>query len=168
MDYKSYPISITSPSWEIYIKVCQEELGFSPTRGLDEAGLPIKSPAAFLSTLSLDNHPKQALTRDSRIFDHVSMGFIFIIDDLGLIYIYDNLSPLHIMYRSGDHCVLVFVTGTIRLWKQAIIRSCNQSIPRVFRKMLNNVYENFVAGGFLDIFNGYEKYPLFDDTFELR
>lgn len=168
MDFKIYPLSITTPSWEIFIKICQEELGFSPTRGLDDAGISLKQASAFLATLSLDNKPREALRDNVKILHHFFISFIISIEPEFLVDLYNWYYMLELLSKSTDHKDFCICSGTVHEWRDTVVMGCNKNSPKIIRQISNHIYNNLLSGGFSDIFYDFTRNNLLDDTFELK
>ncbi len=69
-DLKIYPLQLGNVDWKIYIELCQEFLGESPTRGIDAAGIKIDNPTAFLKTLDFTNTPLNAINQE-HLYKHL-------------------------------------------------------------------------------------------------
>ena len=94
MDYKIVPLALTHPDWKTFIKVCQEHLGYSPTRGLDDQDMKPKDPASFLACLTMDNKPLENLRHGGTTnytFHHVMFSFLAILDKKAVDALYYNI-----------------------------------------------------------------------------
>jgi hypothetical protein len=67
-------LSYPQCNWSELIRICQEQLGYSPTRVLDSSSIDIKSAQAFPNVLTLDNKLLSNLKQAS--LSHVFIGFV--------------------------------------------------------------------------------------------
>jgi len=165
MDYKVYPLAITQVSWQTFIQVCQETLGFSPTRGLDKQGLSVEKPSAFLACLDLENKPLDNLrNRLSLTFEHFSVSFI-IKGNEKLLKQIAFLGTLHIVHKQQNDDFLIIVSGTMDKWYSTVLRACQEHRPKELRWVFNVIFAFFKDAGFGDVWHGKERKTLPDNTF---
>lgn len=167
---KILPLAILSVNWPEYIKLCEETLGFSPTRGLDEARLDIKSPAAYLATLDLENKPLEQLGSGrytSNSFDQMFFAFILQADDFLLMEIYKECSRLKILSKRGKRQNLVIISGTMSEWHDNIIACHNERVSTEIREVANRCLDIFEQSGFKEVWSRWRRVMLKDSTFIL-
>jgi hypothetical protein len=154
---KIYPLAVTRPDWETYIKTVQEILGFSPSVGLGETYIKIESPAAYLATLDLENRPLNQLRRGHFIkssFNHVSFSFICSLEQPFIVDFVIQFPNLQYIYRKPS---LLIVTATMTEWYLAVRRGLNVSQERNIREFFHIIYGFFSRYGFQDIWTDLEK-----------
>lgn len=149
-----YPVAITQGDLQTLIRVCNDVLGQSPTRGLDQCHLKKTDPAAFLSVLTMDNKPLDTLRhggKESSIFQHYSISFIAVVDAEILIEL-QNKTKLHIYSRKGRKAYVALLSGTVDVWYHAIEGRFTGSpeFEELFTKALSLI--NRV--GFREVFGG--------------
>ena len=166
MDYEIYPLSITQVEWGTFVNVCRDHLGYSPTRGIDACHLDLKDPAAYLGCLDMENHPLVSLRHEGPQHDHVSMSFIMVLDDEGLLLVVGT--PLKVLYKTHHRRHVAIVTGTMEQWKRTIVYACRVDAPRERRLIMNQVLRYFEQGGFREVFSTYSKHEQVDGTFILK
>jgi hypothetical protein len=166
---KVAPLAISQVDWASYIKVCQEVLGYSPTRGLDDAGIDINDPCSFLATLSLDNKPLENLRKaENTAFNHIMFSFIGVMDLETVMTIMAG-TQLQCLYRKGRQDHLVIMSGTMDRWFRAIVVGCDPDSELFgFRMIMNQCYLHFSRTGFKEVWGRYEKIDLGDTTFCLK
>jgi len=171
---KIYPLAMTQVHWPTFIKVCQEELGYSPTRGLDEVGIKPDAPCAFLAAIGMDNDPINQLRfghHTGTAWKHVSASFIATVSQK-VLYQLDNYTDLQIsgnkIAESNDY--LIIATGSIREWRDAVIRCCriDSKLHKEIREMMNYVLVYFQESGFREVWHDCEKIGLEDGTFRVK
>jgi len=170
MDYKIYPLAATQVSWRAFIDMCQEVLGFSPTRGLDEQGMSVENPAAFLGCLSLDNKPLENLRTGifrNNTWRHYCLSFI-IKADMKLYSQIVELGILHIVHKRRDDDFIIIISGDIFQWKMAVLCACDRDRRKEIRFAFNVIYTHLKSGGFGPIWHSYETQQLSDNTFTIR
>jgi len=163
-----YPIAFTIPDWHSFIKVCQDTLNFSPTRGLDEAGLDPKSLASYLACLDLRNQPLESLRQGilNPCLKHVSFSFLCVVDrDMIPEFNFLNLTT---SYFTKNRKHLLLVTGTMEQWLIAIARGCQSSSDFGIREICNRFFVIFKAAGFRDLWQGYDEQDNYDGTIILK
>ena len=171
---KIYPLAMTQVHWPTFIKVCQEELGYSPTRGLDEVGIKPDAPCAFLAAIGMDNKPLKQLRFGHQIgtaWKHVRASFIAVAPQKVLCQL-DNYTDLQItgnkIEESSDY--LIIMTGSMRDWRDAIIMCCrtDSRIHKEIREMMNFCLVYFQESGFREVWHDCEKIGLEDGTFIIK
>lgn len=170
MDYKIVPLALTHPDWKTFIKVCQEHLGYSPTRGLDDQDMQPKDPASFLACLTMDNKPLENLRTGiltNRTFHHAMFSFIAVLDKRGLDSLYYN-TDLEIQYKSNeDDEYVTVISATMSKWYHAIIKGCSESTPRSARQVMNKCFNFFRQTGYRELWTHLSERELEDGTFIL-
>ena len=157
---KISPVAVTRPDWEIYIKMVQETLGFSPSTGLGETYIKIESPAAYLATLDLENHPLAHLRKGHFInstFEHFSFSFICALEPSLVCDLVTKFSNLHFICKKGRKEFLVIVTATMADWYVAVRRGLNVSQETEIREFFHNLYALFSLYGFQEIWSDSAK-----------
>lgn len=167
---KIYPIAITRVDWKSFISSVQEELGFSPTRGLDAESISIDTHSAFLASLALDNKPKKNL-RDcivtNKTPEHISATFAVVLS-VSLLLELETISDLVVTNtRTKNNEYYCIVTGNLKQWYNSIIKCCTDLTSNELREIFNEIYNVLVKCGYRDMFADYEPMT-FGSTFILR
>ena len=149
---KVFPIGITQGNINQLIEIVQESLGYSPTRGLDAAGLDIKDPAAFLSILKLDNKPLDTLRQKSAIWEHFSISFIVVVPADVIIGL-ANLGNIKIFSKAGKREYVAILSGTMAEWYDVILAGCSPKTDSDVRLLTSNILLCFDRVGFREIFS---------------
>ena len=168
MNFEIHPIAFTYPDWTEYIRLCQENMGFSPTRGLDVDGLDPKMPNAFLATLDLKNQPLKSLREGyvtNPAFRHVSFTFLCIVDK-DVMQFFQPLG-LEVMHYEKNRRNMLIVSGTMEQWSIAMLRACSPEADLEIRHIFNSIFDSFKLMGFRDIWYGCQERDNFDRTFTL-
>jgi len=145
--------------------MCQEELGYSPTRGLDDAGITTKEASAYLACLNLDNKPIEQLRNPCVSWKHVSASFIAIVSQMTIIKIASK-TELNIVVKniSESQNALIILTGDMKQWRDAIIACCVTG-DKELRELFNYCLIYFQESGFREVFHDCDKNGLEDKTF---
>lgn len=168
--YEIHPIGMQQVDWRTFIKVCQDTLGESPTRGLDEAGMDPKDPASFVAVLGFDHKPLETLRTaidSAHLLGHYHMSCVAVGDEdmVDALYRYSNLAVAE--KRKGAKR-LVVVSGTVATWFDALRMGCREDREADYRVMLNTVYDLFCSTGFREVFWNLNKIMLSDGSFRLE
>jgi hypothetical protein len=171
---KIWPLAITQAHFPTLIKVCQDELGYSPTRGLDVIGINTDSPSAYLACIGLDNKPLDQLrTGHNRhtAWKHASVSFIAI-TKAKLVIQLTSICGFHVLPKgipdSDDY--LIIITGNMCQWREGIIKGCRfkDRLYKDLRVMMNYCLVYLQEAGFREIWHDCEKQSLEDGTFILK
>ena len=165
-----YPLSFTQPNWDSFIKVCQEVLGYSPTRGLDAEGIKVDSPSSFLGCLDLENQPKFSLRTGryrNNTFRHVHAGFI-VIGQEEWVTEFACCTSLDISHKPNHKKCIIILSGTMEQWYDAIITCSSRLRSKEIRETINIIQKYFERGGFNELWSKHEKLYLADETFVLQ
>ena len=157
-----YPLQIGKVDWETYIKVAQDFLGQSPTRGIDAAKIPTDKPIAFLKTLDFNNRPLNVIGQEY-LYHHIFFSFIGVIDT----YIISQLSErsrISVAYTERRTKSLVILSGTLKDWKDTIVYCCNKYADTDVRLLCNEIHNMFETAGFQEIWQEYKKIPKADGS----
>ena len=168
MAYKVRPLSITTPEWPTFINICQEELGYSPTRGIDSIGIKPDAPCAFLASLDMRNQPLLALRFENKAWNHFHASFIAVGSDTLLIEILVNTNLKVLYTQTENNTLLIILTGSILDWHDAIIKMSGPSINKEVSAVMNNCLVHLQEAGFRELWNEYDKIQLEDGTLTLR
>jgi len=163
---KIYPLQIGTVDWEVYVRVCKEFLGESPTRGIDSAGVKLDTPIAFLKTLDLNNQPINAISQE-HLYKHIFFSFILITDLVTIAQISERTS-LSIAFVEKRHEALVIISGTLADWKYAIVNCSNKYADIKVREVANGLFVRFEAAGFKEIWAEFKQTPERDGTIRLE
>lgn len=169
MEAQVSPLAMMQVDWTTYIKMCQDVLGYSPTRGLDECAIDPKSPAAYLATLDLENQPLEHLRNpeDSQGFHHVFFSFIVeLISPEDIMAIKGG--RLRVLNKRGSSTYLAILSGSILDWYYQTIFGCTKKSSIGVRQVMNKCYEYLCLAGFKEVWSNYERIDLQDQTFYLR
>lgn len=159
---------MTQPNWQTFINVCQEVLGYSPTRGLDICSISIDKPSAYLGCLDLENNPLENFRHGYRALMHFFASFI-IKGDIKLVNQLYEFTSLNYMIRKreGSDIYLIIATANMSDWKATILRCCCLDIPTEIRAMMNRCHIHFREEGFAQIWDGYISQNVGDGTYTL-
>jgi hypothetical protein len=181
MSLKIHPLAITQVHWPTLIKVCQEELGYSPTRGLDEMGIKPDAPSAFLGCINLDNQPLKQLRYGhyyGTAWKHVSASFIAVADAKVIVQI-TGICGLHVLPKripvlpkripDSDDFIII-ITGNMCQWRNAILKGCRSQdrIYKPLREAMNFCLVYLQEAGFREVWHDCEKIGLGDNTFIVK
>ena len=159
-----YPIALTTVNWPLFINKCQTTLGYSPTKGLDNTGIPIKDPAAYLACFNLENKPLESLRSLVSIANHHFMISFLIIGYVPKeFYIYGHLKYYE---KIVNHKCITILSGTIYEWLQTI--EYIQHLDIEIRKILNEIVNILSSTWLKEIFSIYERITYSDGSYILK
>ncbi len=164
MDYKIYPLAYTQVDWRVFIDLCQNTLGYSPSRGVDKSYLDIKDPAAYIGSLNLENDPLKALREGGSIFQHFSMTFIADIDEAALLSLQRRSRLIAFSKEYKRDRYLTILTGNMEQWLTSIVEACSRDTEYHYRWIMSRVLEYLQQTGLKEIFSSYTKEDLQDET----
>ena len=171
MNYKIVPISFTQPDWKTFIEVCQEHLGYSPTRGLDNQEIQMGDPSSFLACLAFDNEPLKNLANgvfSNYTFRHVMFSFLAVLDKRAVDALYYHLD-LEIHCKANEEGEFVtIISANMSQWYHAILKGCNHSVPKDARRVMNKCLQFFRQTGYRTLWESCDETMLDDKTFILR
>jgi hypothetical protein len=160
---KLIPIAITQGDLGQLTELCKEILGYSPTRGLDQAHLDAKDPASFLAVLDLSNNPLYALRHRGAIFEHISITFAVSLPNDVVISL-SNIGRLKIHSKQGKRESVVILSGTMAEWYDAILVGCSKNTDTDIRMLMTQALHHFERFGFREVFNSFEHVVQPDTT----
>ena len=167
MNYEIHLLSITQADWLTFIKVCQDVLGYSPSRGLDACKLDPANPASYLASLNMKNTPLESLREDRQILEHFMASFLCILDDevIKAIATHTRLRMIEKVARKESAVIL---SGTMAEWLDAVIAGSKEDTDFDFRWVMNAIMVHLERAGFKEILHNWDKHFLQDKTFKLR
>lgn len=150
------PILVTSIAWESFIGECQEHLGISPTRGLDDTGISPQDVKAMIASINMRNDPKEALSLDgaTTAWSQIYFGFIARARKATVAYLSCH-SKLNITYRNvvdEDTSDYLFVaSGSLLDWYIATTHCFRVGAPRQVKEYFDQILKAFERAGLQDI-----------------
>lgn len=164
------PLTLTEVNWPSFIKTVQDFLGYSPTRGLDEAKIELKDPRAFIAAIDCENQPQQALRRAAinNTLRHYFASFIMIMDDADLIIDLGIRDTLAVRVVKNGSRYLTILSGTLWDWYHAMIIYCQRDSNHVLRQVFNAIYGYFKHVNLHVIWSHYNQSIIKDNTFILE
>jgi hypothetical protein len=163
------PVAMTQVDWPTFIGACQDHLGYSPTRGLDEYNIDPKDIASYALCLDFENRPQEALKHPRYILEHVSFSFICVCDQ-SLLFLLATVLHLEVVVKpipdSTDR--LCIVTGSMHDWHRVIAGYSNDQQSTDIRMFLNECMTFFEQTRFSQLWSKQNKTYLTDGTFTLR
>lgn len=164
------PLAYTKVDWKTFVKTCQESLGISPTRGLDNVGISLDDHQAYLACLGLDNKPQEQLRKGgwNGSFRHVHFSFTTITNlDVVAQFCGDVDCLYRIINFKTDECLVIF-TGSMEQWQRFVIKYTAIDTEFEIRILACRVMNHFENLGFKDLWHEYTKETLTDKSFTLK
>jgi len=162
------PVAMTMVDWKTFIKFGEDHLHMSPTRGLDDAGIDLKDPAAFVSCLEFNNSPLAVLRNNNAAgLLHASFSFIFIADDEFLKLIWKNYTTPNIQIVPTKTPINNIVVATMNMqgWRDFIYKYCSSDETDAYlRRFAEVCYNFFKATWYRELWYGIKKDRYFDNT----
>ena len=170
--YDVYPIARTQVDWNLFIKLGLQAFKVSPTRGLDDYGISIESPVAYLACLNFENNPLQQLRNgflEGPTFKHFYFSFLTI----GESFIFTQFEGefeifLKRIPNNFKQEYVAIMTASIQTWINVSIRFCKSFRMFENRAIINRIVNHLENMGFKELWNDYEKVTLDDKTFILK
>jgi hypothetical protein len=164
-----FPLSMPQVNWDTYIKMCQDVLDERPTTSIDEAGLNLKNPDAFLAGLNFDQPAARAMRYGVDAYYHLFFSFIAE-TDASVITDFLLFTDLKILMKwdAKHRRSLSVMSGALQTWKDAVLRCCSKDCEKQTRYIANSIYLYFIKAGLRDVWHKYTKEALRDDTFILK
>lgn len=153
-----------------FLTLATEMLGYSPARAADSAGL--KNQSHLLACLAAFRDKKApANVKASRdVYNLLHYGCLFASDDIDMPAILEVLDGMS--FALTDTKVrgvqAAIATGSLRMWKTAVIRGCRADQPEFIRRVYDKIYTQFCNLGLSDVFLVKNKKTLSDQTFTLE
>ena len=169
MSFDVYPLAITMGDLPMLQRICNEVLGFSPTRALDKTYLNVTDPAAFLACLDLEDKPLEALRegkRRSGIYSHFFASLIAVVPN-DVVSQVVNLGRLAIYSKEAKRESVVIMSGTMDNWYDAILSGCTKSVSYDVRAVMTGALACFEKVGLREVFAELVHKTMLDGTIEL-
>lgn len=166
-------ISITTPNidWNSLLLAGKSAIGSSISSILDTNGLVTGNPASYLVVLGglIDPliKPNAILTEAGGLLNHLSYGFLTILDTETLIELLESTKVhVHSVSLSGNRRLAV-ITANLAEWHEAIIATCSPIASTELRFLFDSVLLHFEKLGLHQVWGKYRKTGLPDKTFIL-
>lgn len=158
-------------AWNEFISTLTDATGISPTRGIDAQGISVSRETAFLAALDFLENGKasvwDSVKRSTNSLSHLPLGFLVICDQEATFAIMQSrFSVTRYNSKNLDDNILV-ITGGLDEWKDFTIRYATALANEDLRYIANCVYLVLQQLKLDDLFAGYKRRPLADQTFIL-
>lgn len=165
-------IGKTEIDWTNYLGIARQALGHSISQGIDSNNIEPNTLAAFISTLSelfnSNGNPITSLRDAGCLIDHINFSYLVISDTSVPFYLLQNSNlRIHIKETLVSGCSLLYVSGSLMVWRESIINLTTGSEPHAVRLVIDKIMLIFEQEGFKEIFFNYKKQMLPDKTFKL-
>lgn len=147
-------------------RICDEVLGFSPTRALDKTHLKVTDPAAFLACLDLEDRPLEALRQGKRrsgIYSHFFASLIAVVPN-DVVPQVMNLGRLAIYSKEAKRESVIIMSGTMDNWYDAILAGCNKGVDTDLRSVMTGSLHCFERVGLREVFSDLTHKTMTDGT----
>jgi hypothetical protein len=171
--FEILPITMTVTDWTKFVAGANRMIARSPTRGLDAASMDVGTPASFIPALleftSKGSDPRLRGSGVDRVLEHMSFGFLVSTSSEILKCITIDCEGLKVLIAEpGRHKENYIVSGTLKAWKTAIIHFCTDGTNVEGREFFNSMWDFFNKMGFSEVFGGYRRKDLKDNTWILE
>lgn len=164
---KVEPLIIPQMNWPIFTEICQQQLGESPTRGLDQAGISLKELRAIATAISMHNSDT---VHSANQWAFLPLAFIIKLEHSDSICKeLHHFSQLDVMYRHVKNKAVLILSGRGITWRQAIAIGCTAAPSTEYRLIFNNIHSLINQMGLQDLFAGMRHSNIInqDGTFTL-
>ena len=163
------PLAMTYCSWDHLIKLVLDYAKLSPTRGLDEAGIPPRDPAAFLGSINLRNKPLDALRAKYNAADrhfHITLGAV-VDADLRIELLESGLFVTSTVLK--DNMYLCVITRSMIEWRSFCIFCCEDQISghEHLRDFVRDILSIFRQSRLKECFHGVKTFTYPDGSLGL-
>ncbi len=167
------PIAGTAIDWMKFVSTINDILGRSPTRELDNCGLPVGTPPTYISALAEFNrqgsNPIMAVQNADRLLEHLSFSFLVSCDRDMMMIVLKQTVGLNILSAEPSRGRENFIiTGTLRNWKTVIVEGSGPDSCVEARQFFNEVWKCLDKLGLRDLFANLHRRELRDRTFALE
>lgn len=169
MQYPLTPLAITDCDFTTLHRVVKAVTGLNPLQSLDAAGISPGKPSAFLGALGLNGNARDTIRNKQYVRKHMMASFIGEVGEHTISGL-ANYTDLRILSEEGKRkgSVLLIMSGDLQEWFVSILSTHYKHIPSDIRFIMNGCLLYFERVGFNDLWFGYTKEQLTDDTFILR
>lgn len=143
-------IGATMLDWDTFIKLCYDNLEYSPTKRLDEARQSLDQTTSFLAALAyLEGEtasPEQAILKSEKLLDYLS--YVVVVTE----YCSEALTELRHktdlnVTFPGEQSFAV-CSGTLRDWFNMTLICCNKTARPELQEIGTQIVHMFERAGF--------------------
>lgn len=161
----SKPVLNTS----LFLRACNDMLGYSPARKADAVGASdqVYMMACFSA---FANQNATAAVKDGRdVYGLQHYVFLIVGEDVDMFEVLNICSGMEIATTetTARGIIAALIGGSLRQWRTAAIRGCRQDRSQEIRACFDKVYVQFAALNLADVF-ARQKRQLPDQTFYLE
>lgn len=169
-DYEVLPIAMPQIDWKTICHEVKGKFGYTPTRGLDEAGIKLECPAAL--PLAFSSQSPLGVMRDpclhAGLLHHASLSFMILTDDGNLIGgLSDAWTAGTSLVRSSDDDYCIIASADLFDWYLSIVCGTNSTNFGV-RLVSCTLYSFCCKAGLKDLWDSHKRVNNSDGTFGLK
>ena len=145
-------IAGTSVDWTRFVSTVNTILGRSPTRGLDDCGLPVGNPGSYVAALAEfarpGSNPVTAVKEAERLYAHLTFTFLVAVDrETAMLVLKSSAGLIVTSAEPSRGRENLIVTGNLRDWKLAVVEGRRrQRCPRSARSTTSCGRSSIVLG----------------------
>lgn len=163
----------TNVDWNRLVTGVNDALGRSPTKELDNCGMPVGSPGTYLAALAEFNrrgsNPVTACRDADRTLTHLSFTFLVNCDrDMAMAVLKQSVGLFVLDAEPSRGRENFVITGNLRDWRSCVVECCRPEAPAEARAFYNAVWVQLDRLGFRDVFGSLARRDLKDHTFALE
>jgi hypothetical protein len=166
-------IAGTAVDWNRFVSTANCALGRSPTKELDNCGLPVGNPSSYVAALAEfarpGSNPVTSIRDSDKVLDHMSFSFLVAVDrDTALAVLKPSPGLAVLPADSTKGRENLILTGSLRAWRTAVVEGCSPSASQEARAFYNAVWQLFDKMGLREAFGKFTRKDLKDTTFALE
>ena len=149
-------IATPSVDFSAFTGVCQQVLGYSPSRAADVSLRDLSEAERFLSYLAAMHDKKAPIGFAANLLTHVTFSVFLIADDRDLLDILERCSRMSFVAAETTvrSVTAAVVSGTLADWRDAVAAGCVRGVEPQVRMGFNKVYRLFCDAG-LNVWSDY-------------
>ena len=168
---KIIPLSYTTPNWMSLDSFIERSVGQSAIRFLDENKMTPGGLYSYIIALELLLGNKiTRLDQANLSLPHITLSFGIECDEVDIILFMDipgfKITNPNKIDRQDIY--FLFVTATLKEWKDIIILNCRQQSDKYLKEIFNDFYELMKKANLGELFDDYQPCLTKDGTFYLE
>lgn len=162
-------IQIPCVDFGVFLGLCQQALGYSPSEVVDASPVRRSEPERFLSCLAALWDRQAPAGMPLRLLSHISFSVLVAADERDMLDILQVVSgmPFVVTETLMRSVQLAVITGTAAQWRSAVKAGSSCDVGLNVRALFNRVMVLFESAG-VSLWKDYECRPMQDHTFLLE
>lgn len=166
-----YPIIIPDVHWSLFLVEARNLTGDSLSRTLDAHNVKPRQDQSIIAAFcefqrGCSTDPLKEIRESESVLQHLSFSFLCECENEVMLHLTQHTDLALTISRRNPNCWIV--SGNLLQWRRAVVLISQIGSPYECRLFANSILVLFQCSGYSQVWEGYAKHTLDDQTFTLR